>query len=674
MPFSELQWAIIGAFPPSVPSLRLLDEGSGSCASNMNARPHVPRLKLLLNQEPAHRIFFSNLTDTLLRRTVAQVTTTSRPGPFWNDVFVYSGMPWRSFFESVLWHVLVVAVVWSLFWRAPRETAQQKMFRESHIVYYPPSKSFPTVESRRPRVRPQPKLQSKSAAQPKIVVTPERSAHSLILPPDLKLAASGRSASVASRIAASHPTLPAMPLSATGRSRRAMAPGLVAAVAPSPDVNQTTTRRLGLPQTAAVAPAPEVRAASARRVVGAPNTAVVAPPPTVESSIRRVGDVNIGHSEAVAPAPRLPMNEQRTIPGRTEAGLAGTSAGVVPPPPSVGDAGMLEKGRASGLSSAGLQAVPPAPAIKSGDYSAAGRRANSLSTAGAQVVPPTPSVDGVGGGTASGRASPLSGGGVQAIPPTPSIAGGSNSRVGGRGKSLSSTGMQVVPPPPALSAGGDSGLGGSGSLSTEGMRVVPPAPSVNGMGSSTGAGRGNSLSNAGLQVVPPSPAVDGSGNSNGAESPMATNVPQEVAPPPVQATTDDRSQPAVQELPVNLIGLVLALPGTSYFSNYEVFVARRRLGKDETTLIKLVYEFLPYQSRLSEIGLKNAKVYKLTVVRDTTCDETLMQMLNPQIDETHPGTKYSFDPAILGPNDPNSVLPCYRTTADDFRKALSKAH
>ncbi len=125
---------------------------------------------------------------------------------------------------------------------------------------------------------------------------------------------------------------------------------------------------------------------------------------------------------------------------------------------------------------------------------------------------------------------------------------------------------------------------------------------------------------------------------------------------------------------MNIIGLVLALPGTSYFSNYEVFVARRRVGKDETALIKLVYEFLPYQRRLSEIGLKNAKVYKLTVVRDTTCDETLKQMLNPQLDDTHPGTKYSFDPAILGPNDPNSVLSCYRTTADDFRKALSRAH
>ncbi|MGA9040038.1 MAG: hypothetical protein WB421_05845 [Terriglobales bacterium] len=637
----------------------------------------APRLKLLLEFEPAHRVFFGNLADTFMRRTAPRVATTSRPGPFWNDVFVYTAMPWRSFFESVLWHVLVVSLVWSLFWRAPQETAQQKLFRDSRIIYYPPSQSFPTVASRRPRVRPQPKPPKTDASQQKIVVTPGRSAHSLILPPDLKLAESAQSDSVASKIAAANPTLPAMPLSATGSSRRAMAPGLVAAVAPSPDVNQTTTRRLGLPQASAVAPAPEVGAASSRRAVGVPSSAVVAPPPTVQGSIRRVGDINIGHSEAVAPAPQLPMSEQRTIPGRAPAGLAGTSAAVVPPPPTVGGSGAIADGRGRPMST-GLQAVPPAPSIGSGNNSTTGRRANSLSAAGAQVVPPTVSVDGAGGSTTGGRASPLSGAGVQAVPPAPSIGGG-DSTAGGRRGSLSGAGSgagtQVVPPSPSLDgAGNSSGGGRANSLSGAAPQVVPPAPSL-GNESASGLGGSGNLSTAGMRVVPPSPSVDSAGNSAGSGRPATTDIPQEVASPSAQATAaDDHSQPAVQELPVNLIGLVLALPGTSYFSNYEVFVARRRIGKDETALIKLVYEFLPYQRRLSEIGLKNAKVYKLTVVRDTTCDETLMQMLNPQIDESHPGTKYTFDPALLGPNDPNSMLPCYRTTADDFRKALSKAH
>ena len=179
----------------------------------------------------------------------------------------------------------------------------------------------------------------------------------------------------------------------------------------------------------------------------------------------------------------------------------------------------------------------------------------------------------------------------------------------------------------------------------------------------------NSLGNGDAQVAPPPVSADGIGDSAGSGNAIAGAQ----AVPPTPAAADDNKQPAAQELPVNLIGLVLALPGTSYFSNYEVFVARRRTSKDETVLIKLVYEFLPYQRRLSDYDLKNTKVYKLTVVRDATCDETLAQMLRPQIDESHPGKQYTLDPAVLGPNDPNAVLMCYRTSADDFRKSVEKA-
>src|SRR5450432_3293868 len=166
----------------------------------------APRLKLLLEFEPAHRVFFRNLGDALLRRELPRVALTSRPGTFWNDVFVYSGKPWRSFFESILWHVFVIAAIWTLFLRGgtPHETAQQQMFRDSRISYYAPSKSFPATESRRSRPRPQPKASREVAPQQKIRVTPERSAHTLIMPPDLMVARSGRSDSVISRIAAAH--------------------------------------------------------------------------------------------------------------------------------------------------------------------------------------------------------------------------------------------------------------------------------------------------------------------------------------------------------------------------------------------------------------------------------------------------------------------------------------
>jgi hypothetical protein len=221
----------------------------------------APRLKLLLEFEPGHRVFFRNLGDAVLRREPPRIALTSRPGTFWNDVFIYSGKPWRSFFESILWHVFVVAVIWVVFLRGgPRlETAkQQQMFHDSRITYYAPSKSFPATESRRSRPRPQPKAQREVAHQQKIRVTPERTAHTLIMPPDLMLSHSTRSDSVISKVAAANHTIPTMPLAATGRSRRAMSAGVSAAVAPSPDVNQTSSRRMGLSQAAAVAPAPEV--------------------------------------------------------------------------------------------------------------------------------------------------------------------------------------------------------------------------------------------------------------------------------------------------------------------------------------------------------------------------------------------------------------------------------
>ena len=73
----------------------------------------APRLRLLTELEPRHRVFFGNLADLLLSRTVPPFPTTSRPARFWNDVFVPAGAPWSSFAESMLLHLLlIVLVVW----------------------------------------------------------------------------------------------------------------------------------------------------------------------------------------------------------------------------------------------------------------------------------------------------------------------------------------------------------------------------------------------------------------------------------------------------------------------------------------------------------------------------------------------------------------------------------
>jgi hypothetical protein len=139
---------------------------------------------------------------------------------------------------------------------------------------------------------------------------------------------------------------------------------------------------------------------------------------------------------------------------------------------------------------------------------------------------------------------------------------------------------------------------------------------------------------------------------------------------------DNENQSGIEELPLGLLGVVFAAPGTSFFSNFEVFVAKRRVGKDQLQLIKLVYEFLPYQRRLSEYDLNNVspRVIKLRVTPDPSCDESLGQILQFHSDPTSLAAEYAKLPAALRSYDLTAVLPCYRTTAGDFQKAMSRAH
>src|SRR4029079_19237059 len=76
--------------------------------------------------------------------------------------------------------------------------------------------------------------------------------------------------------------------------------------------------------------------------------------------------------------------------------------------------------------------------------------------------------------------------------------------------------------------------------------------------------------------------------------------------------------------------------------------------------------------RLSEYGVDNSKVYKLLVSRDRSCDESLMQMTWPETDP-HPDAHNAADAPGLSAADKNGTLPCYRTTADDYRKAIARS-
>ena len=111
------------------------------------------------------------------------------------------------------------------------------------------------------------------------------------------------------------------------RNLRGMEQGIVA---PPPNV-QSGVRAVASLAIDVVAPAPDASAAGSRRGLRGLESAVVAPPPATDAaSIRRLGDLNIGRSDVIVPAPQLPVASQRTL-----SGFGGEGKAIVPPPPSV---------------------------------------------------------------------------------------------------------------------------------------------------------------------------------------------------------------------------------------------------------------------------------------------------------------------------------------------------
>jgi hypothetical protein len=128
-----------------------------------------------------------------------------------------------------------------------------------------------------------------------------------------------------------------------------------------------------------------------------------------------------------------------------------------------------------------------------------------------------------------------------------------------------------------------------------------------------------------------------------------------------------------QHIRLRVVGRVMALPRTSFFANHEVFVAEKALNREEGTLIKLVYEFLPYQPSLSEIGMDYSTIYDVRATRDPQCDESLSDMISSRGPKHDPidsaGFKYASDaPELVIPHH-RSSLPCYESSAEDFGRA-----
>ncbi len=371
---------------------------------------------------------------------------------------------------------------------------------------------------------------------------------------------------------------------------------------------------------------------------------VIGPAPSVPDSIRHPVSLSIGQIKVVGPTPDVRLYESKITFAANHSNLGDTTPVIVPPPPSFAGLGG-SKHQMSSAAGTGTQVVPPPPVVQI----AASYATGSGDGRPALVVPPPPSINGIHG---SG---------------------------GQYGKSLSVANAQVVPPAPQLNGVGTQARGVIGGVAG---RVVPPPPSMAGFGRSGSGQALNSLRGSGMQVQPPR-AVIQSASTGTNSSPLTLAsarpgglLPGEIVSDSVGSTTNDKELadpkfPETKELSVDFIGPALVLPASSYFLSYEVFIAEERVARHQSRLIKLVYDFLPYQRRLSEYGPNYPSIENLRATRDPSCDETFTQVESsanavgwPKADRIQLSTKSI--------RQRQTSLPCYRTTADDYRRARAR--
>ena len=375
----------------------------------------VPRLLVELPSRP--RVFFGNLADLIAPGSFQQLDLRSAPAPFWPDVFVQRGLPWSRFFESGVCHILALALLMVV----SRFLALQQpqplpfpTFNHAQVIYYQPEEYLPPLDTRDSPPAPSQHADNQTAqkADPEfapqaIISVPMESdnrSQTIVTPPSVKLK---RDIPLPNIVAwSNHPELPIAPapvVKASGLTR--LSPSLEnSVVAPPPDPERNRQRDLPAMQASVVAPPPDVSAANSS-AFQAPQPAVIEPPPSVDAaSPRTLGDLNIGHSNVIAPAPELSVSEQRAIPGGAS-GQTRLAPQVVPPPPSVSGSGSSSAGgRIVALNLHPSVSAPPEPpqGNRRGTFAAtpaghAGASGNPGSSAGGSSASGSPDSSNAGG-------------------------------------------------------------------------------------------------------------------------------------------------------------------------------------------------------------------------------------------------------------------------------------
>jgi TonB family protein len=325
----------------------------------------APDLLLVIVPEPWSRTFLQNLRDLLLQPEPGPLHLESAPTAFWPDVFVDRELPWRRFLQSAAYHAVALAMIWagSRFLALQPHSTTRPAFTHADVVYYTPSEYLPPLDTRRSTSAHARKADPEYWPQSIISVPPEADDRSqtVVTPPNIKLehdVALPNEVSLLEKM----PSNSRMP------------------IRPAPAVPASETSRLApLMERSVIAPPPDLQSAS-QKTLAAPQADVIAPPPAVEArSTRRLGDLNIGRSSVIAPAPQLSLDEQRAeqraVPGRSSSALRSSQgqSQVIAPPPSLAASGRSHSGRS-------LIALNLHPAVGAPPDPPAGNRRGNFAT------------------------------------------------------------------------------------------------------------------------------------------------------------------------------------------------------------------------------------------------------------------------------------------------------
>jgi TonB family protein len=308
-------------------------------------------LRLLVELEPWHRAFLDHVRGVFPARELP-LDLDSTPGAFWPDVFVERGLPWRRFLESGAYHILALALLLGAtrFFALQPRVMPRSTFSTAPVIYYPPSEYLPPLDTRRSDRGGEGRADPEYSRQPVISVPREADnrGQTLVTPAAIRLKRSLALPNIVSwseKLRLPIAPAPALPPPSLARNLQRLDNSVVA---PPPDAARVShSRDIPTMDTSIVAPPPDVRSLSRKENPTSPPPAIIEPPPgVVGASVRQLGEINIGPRAVIAPAPQLPLAEQRTTSGRATgaAALASVTPQVVPPPPSLPASGSSQGG------------------------------------------------------------------------------------------------------------------------------------------------------------------------------------------------------------------------------------------------------------------------------------------------------------------------------------------